>query len=195
MAWRSLGVALFLAYPPTVHFARPAAALALLAALAAFLVASLFVTNPARWALPPLAALACTALPQAEWLLYVPPVAINLVLCWLFGRTLVKGRVPLIARFAMMEQGTLAPELARYARRLTWVWTLLFAAAALTSILLALSGSRDAWSLFTNFLNYLAVALLFLGEFLYRRVRWRQYRHHSPLQLLRNVRGTRLFER
>lgn len=195
MAWRALGVALLLAYPPTVHFARPAAALALLAALAAFLLASLFLPHPTRWALPPAAALACLALPQAEWLLYVPPVMINLALCWLFGRTLVKGRVPLIARFAMIEQGTLAAELERYTRTLTWTWTLLFAAAALTSALLALSGSRDAWSLFTNFLNYLAVALLFLGEYLYRRVRWRHYRHHSPLQLLRNVRGTKLFER
>jgi uncharacterized membrane protein len=48
---------------------------------------------------------------------------------------------------------------------------------------------------FTNFLNYLLVAGLFLGEFLYRRVRFRNYRHQSPLQLLRNVRRTSLFER
>lgn len=195
MAWRALGVALLLAYPPTVHFARPAAALALLAALVAFLLASLFVSHPARWVLPPVAALAVLALPQADWLLYVPPVAMNAALCWLFGRTLARGRVPLIARFAMIEQGTLAPELASYARRLTGIWTALFAVAAVTSALLALSGNRDAWSLFTNFLNYLAVAILFLGEFVYRRVRFRAYRHHSPLQLLRNVRGTKLFER
>jgi uncharacterized membrane protein len=195
VAWRALGVALLLAYPLTVHFARPAAALALLAALAAYIVASFFVHRPVRWVLPPTAALIILALPQAEWLLYVPPVAVNSTLCWLFGRTLVGGRVPLIARFAMIEQGTLSPELARYALTLTWIWTLLFAAAAVTSAALALSGSRDAWSLFTNFLNYLAVAVLFVGEFVYRRLRFRAYRHHSPLQLLRNVRGTKLFER
>lgn len=195
MAWRALGIALLLAYPPTVHFARPAASLALLAALAAFILASLLLHHPLRWALPPVAALVFLGLPQAEGLLYVPPVAINLTLCWLFGRTLVKGRVPLIARFAMIEQGTLTPELERYTRTVTWIWTLLFAAAAAISAALALSGSRDAWSLFTNFLNYLAVAFLFLGEYAYRRVRWRRYRHDSPLQLLRNVRGTKLFER
>ena len=195
MAWRALGVALLLAYPPTVHFARPAASLALLAALAGFILGSLFVHHPLRWALPPLAALAVLALPQAEWLLYLPPVAANLTLCWLFGRTLVRGRIPLIARFAMIEQGALTPELERYTRTLTWVWTLVFAAAAAISAALALSGSRDAWSLFTNLLNYLAVAFLFLGEYVYRRLRWRAYRHHSPLQLLRNVRGTKLFER
>jgi len=63
------------------------------------------------------------------------------------------------------------------------------------SFVLALSGHHDAWSLFTNLINYLLVGALFLGEFAYRRVRFRNYRHHSPLQLLRNVRRTNLFER
>ena len=196
MAWRSLGVALVLAYPASAHFARPATALALLAALFAYVIASLWLDHPLRWALPLAAgAVMFYGLPQAGWLLYVPPVAINLALCWLFGRTLVRGRVPLIARFARMEQGELSAELDRYARIVTWLWTLLFAGAALTALALAVSGSRDAWSLFTNLLNYLAVAFLFLGEFVYRRLRFRAYRHHSPLQLLRNVRGIKLFER
>jgi uncharacterized membrane protein len=196
LAWRALGVALFVAYPLTAHFAAPAAAVALLAALAAYLASSFFIKHPLRWLLPPAAAISVFfASPDAGWLLYIPPVAINLALCWLFGRTLARGRLPLIARFAMMEQGTLSPELASYTRRLTWLWTLLFAGAAVASVVLALSGSRDAWSLFTNFLNYLLVAVLFLGEFAYRRLRFRSYRHHSPLQLLRNVRRSNLFER
>lgn len=189
-------MALLLAYPATAHFARPAAALALLCALAAFIAASLWIDHPLRWALPPAAAaLILVAAPQAEWLLYFPPVAINLALCWVFGRTLVRGRTPLIARFALMEQRELTAELARYARTITWLWTLLFAAAAATSLALALSGNRDAWSLFTNLLNYLLVAALFLGEFAYRRMRYRAYRHHSLPELVRNVRRAGLFER
>lgn len=193
--WRVLGIALFLAYPATAHFARPATALALLATLLAYIAATVLVRHPARWLAPPAgASLFFLGLPDTQWILYVPPVAINLMLCWLFGRTLAPGRVPLIARFAMLEQGTLSDELAAYTRKLTWVWTLLFAGAALASVLLALSGNRDAWSLFTNLVNYLLVATLFLGEFAYRRVRFRNYRHQSPLQLLRNVRRTNLFE-
>ena len=189
-------MALVLAYPVTVHFARPGVALALLAALVAYIAASLCVRHPARWAAPPAAgALFFLGLPDAQWPLYLPPVVINLLLCWLFGRTLTHGRVPLIARFALLEQGTLTDELAAYTRMLTWLWTLVFAAAALISVLLALSGNRDAWSLFTNFLNYVLVACLFLGEFAYRRIRFRAYQHHSPLQLLRNVRRINLFER
>ncbi len=195
-AWRTLGLALLLAYPFTVHFARPAAALALLAALAAYLAGSVYLKHPARWLLPPLAAGAFfLVLPEAEWLLLIPPVVINLGLCWLFGRTLVRGREPLIARFAAMEQGTLTDELASYSRLLTWLWTLLFVLAAAASVALALWGNRDAWSVFTNFINYALVAALFLGEYAYRRLRFRNYRHGSPLQLLRNVRRAKLLER
>ena len=191
-----LGLGLFIAYPAVAHFGRAATAVALLATLAAYIVASLCFRHPLRWLVPPAAGVAVFwASPPVEWLLFVPPILINAMLAWLFGRTLVRGRVPLIARFALMEQGTLSAELAAYTRMLTRLWTLLFIAAALLSLALALSGHRDAWSLFTNFVNYLLVAALFLGEFVYRRLRFRNYRHHSPLQLLRNVRGTNLFER
>ena len=185
---------MFVAYPFTAHYAAPATSVALLGALAAYVLASLFVRHALRWLAPPLAA-GCLYFVHAPWLLYLPPVAINLALCWFFGRTLVHGRTPLIARFAIMEQGTLTGELAAYTRTLTWLWTLLFAGAAAASALLALSGNRDAWSIFTNLVNYLLVAALFLGEFVYRKLRYRSYRHQSPLQLLRNVRRAGLFER
>jgi uncharacterized membrane protein len=196
LGWGALGIALFVAYPATAHFARPATALALLATLGAYIAAGLLIRHPVRW-LAPLAAagLFFVEFPDGQWLLYLPPIAINLALCWLFGRTLAHGRTPLIARFALMEQGTLTEELATYTRRLTWLWTLLFAGAAAASLALAVSGNRDAWSLFTNLVNYLLVAALFLGEFIYRRLRFRNYRHQSPLQLLRNVRRTNLLER
>jgi uncharacterized membrane protein len=183
-----LGFGLFAAYPAVAHFGKPAAALVLLATLAAYLFASLCFRHPLRWLAPPAAAVGLFwASPPAEWLLFIPPILVNGTLAWLFGRTLVRGRVPLIARFAVMEHGTLSAELAAY--------TLLFVAAALLSLALAVSGDRDAWSLFTNLVNYLLVAALFVGELVYRRLRFRSYRHHSPLQLLRNVRGTNLFER
>ena len=185
-----------MAYPAVAHFGRPAAALALLATLAAYLLASLCLRHPLRWLAAPAAGVAVLwASPPAEWLLFIPPILINGMLAWLFGRTLVRGRVPLIARFALMEQGTLTAELAAYTRMLTWLWTLLFVAAAVLSLALAVSGQRDAWSLFTNLVNYLLVGALFIGELVYRRLRFRNYRHHSPLQLLRNVRGAKLFER
>lgn len=200
VAWRVLGWVLLAVYPLAAHYSvstsRPAAALSLLAALVAYVLAVVWIHNPLRW-LAPLAAGGAVywLAPPAEWVLYVPPIVINLALAWVFGRTLLRGRVPLISRFALMEQETLSPEVAAYTRLLTWLWTGLFVAAAGVSFVLALSGHHDAWSLFTNLINYLLVGALFLGEFAYRRVRFRNYRHHSPLQLLRNVRRAKLFER
>ncbi len=191
-----LGLCLFASYPAVAHFGKTTSALAVLAALVAYLLASVWIHNPLRWLAPAAAGAAVYWLaPPAEWVLYVPPVVINLALAWVFGRTLLRGRVPLISRFALMEQETLSPEVAAYTRLLTWLWTGLFVAAAGVSFILALSGHHDAWSLFTNLINYLLVGALFLGEFAYRRVRFRNYRHQSPLQLLRNVRRTNLFER
>jgi uncharacterized membrane protein len=196
LPWRAFGVLLLVTYPGTVHYAPPAAAIALLTALASYIGASLVRPRPARWLVPPAAAaVAFVAFPDARWLLFIPPVALNLALCWVFGRTLVRERVPIVAHFAMMEQGVLAPELAAYTRALTRLWTLLFAACAAASAGLALSGNRDAWSLFTNLLNYLLVTGLFLGEFAYRRLRYRGYRHQSPWKLARNIGRTNLFER
>lgn len=156
----------------------------------------MFIRHVARWAAPP-AALAGVVLasPVVDWPLLLPPIAVNLALCWLFGRTLARGRVPLIARFAMMERGPLNAELASYTRTLTWLWSLLFAGAAVASLVLALSGGRDAWSWFTNFLVPLLVAGLFFGEFAYRRLRFRAYSHQPLLEQLRNMRRANLLER
>jgi uncharacterized membrane protein len=200
--WRAAGVALALAYPFAVHYSvlneRPAPALALLAALAGYVLASLLpIGSFARWMLPLAAsALALTAPDVGSLLLDLPPILIPVLLCWLFGRTLANGRTPLISRFAELEQGgALTAELARYTRRLTWIWTLFFVALAAISAWLAASGDRVAWSWFTNFASYMLVGALFLGEFVYRRMRYRRYRHDSPLKLASRIRLADLLRR
>lgn len=116
------------------------------------------------------------------------PLAVNLALCWLFGRTLAAGSEPMIARFARLERGAeLPPDLARYARTLTVAWSGFFAAMAAVSLGLALWGSVLAWSLFTNVINYALVALFFVGEYVVRRIRFRHYRHLSPIEVVRRL--------
>jgi uncharacterized membrane protein len=120
--------------------------------------------------------------------LYAPSFLINVALAAVFGMSLQTRRVPVITRFAMLEQGALAPDLASYTRRLTWVWAVFFSAMAATSIALAVFGSLAAWSTFSNVVNYVLVCVLFVGEYLYRRRRFRQYDHASLIDLVRNVR-------
>jgi uncharacterized membrane protein len=148
-----------------------------------------------------IAALALTALlavifavaPQI--LLLAPPVLINGALAAVFAASLRPGREPVIAVFARLEQGKLQPDLAQHARFITWLWTLLLAGIATTSLALAILASTQAWSMFTNVVSYVLIAILFVGEYLYRKVRFRHYRHATLPEMMRNVRRANLFAR
>jgi len=129
-------------------------------------------------------------------LLYVPPVAINLVLCAFFARTLRQGCEPLVSRFARIERGgPLAADLARYTRNLTRAWAGFFVLMAATSATLAVTATLAAWSLFSNILNYLLVVLFFILEYVYRRVRYRHHPHASLWQMIRRLRNYKVIPR
>jgi uncharacterized membrane protein len=117
------------------------------------------------------------------------PVAVNLALCALFCRTLARGREPMISRISRLERGVvqLPADLARYTRTLTWAWAAFFALMAAISLGLALLGSVAAWSVFTNVINYLLVALFFAAEYGYRRLRFRHHHHPSPIEVVRRL--------
>jgi uncharacterized membrane protein len=132
-----------------------------------------------------LALLAPLAWIPAETLLRIPPAVIYLALGAWFGRTLLPGRQPLISGFASLERGQLDPELARYTRRLTAVWSAFFAVMAVLSGASAVLGDAHTWSLVTNGVNYVLMALLFFGEYAYRRVRYSRYPHASLPRMIR----------
>ncbi len=124
-----------------------------------------------------LAAAAVTLLGMQErWNLAVaygiPHAAINLFLLWFFGRTLVRGREPLITRFARRLHETLAPEIEVYTRRVTLAWCFFFAAQIMLSILLFAFAPVSVWLLFISLLTFPLLALMFLGEYIYRVMRY-----------------------
>jgi uncharacterized membrane protein len=127
------------------------------------------------------------------------PVLINIALCHLFGRSLLRGREPLIARVIDVLEGPqrlALPGVAAYARQLTWVWTLVSGAQALVLTLLILCVSPDGvlpgmgislpfeisseWRWALHFCTYATVIGLLIGEYAFRR--WHM-RHvpHAPL--------------
>jgi uncharacterized membrane protein len=124
-------------------------------------------------------------------ILTLPPSVINAWLAWIFGRSLQAGREPMISTFARIEQAKLTNlpsanlplDLVRYTRTLTQVWSALFIALALVSALLAYSGEATWWALFTGVVSYLLMGSLFFGEYIFRRLRFAQYRHANPFQL------------
>jgi len=98
-------------------------------------------------------------------LIYFPPVLINIALMILFGRTLLPGTTPLIARIAALWRGPLDQAVASYTRWVTIAWTVFFALMAIESMVLALFAPMHIWSLFTNLLNYIFVLLFFVIEY------------------------------
>ena len=109
----------------------------------------LFGHDAARAVLPLLPALACAGF------------------AWGFARTLRRGSEPLIARYIRFDERRDSAECAGYARRLTAVWALALAAAAVAQVV-PLLGGGEAWHL----LPLAALCLLFLGEHVVRSLRF-----------------------
>ncbi|MGB5853634.1 MAG: xanthomonadin biosynthesis protein [Rhodanobacter sp.] len=132
----------------------------------------------------------------ADLLLEAVPILVNVLLaCW-FGRTLADDE-PLVARFVVAIEGTerlRAPGVARYARQITWFWTVLLAAQALVLTGLLLFAAQDglllrlgltpAWqvperwaSAWLHVGGYLLLGAAFLLEYAWRRWRLRHLSH------------------
>jgi uncharacterized membrane protein len=131
--------------------------------------------------------LAWYASATASYAVFVPPLAVNLLLVWFFGRTLVPGREPLVTAIARFVRGRLDPDVERYTRRVTWAWCGFFAANAAVSATLAAFAPLAAWSVYTNVLATPLLALMFVAEYAYRRRRFPALEHVPPLALLERL--------
>lgn len=188
-------LALVIAYPLLVHasilWPEPWLRWSALAVLCALpLYASLKAGRAWAWALLLAALAACGALVAADAsqvLLYLPPVLIPLALLMPFARSLRAGEEPLITRMARIARGTLPPDLAPYTRHLTILWVVVFALMILSAVLLALFASLHVWSIATNFVHYFVIGALILGEYLYRRWRFRHLPHPGFIAYLRLI--------
>lgn len=135
------------------------------------------------------------------------PVLLNLLLAWLFGRTLRAGRQPLVAQFIEAIEGKprlALPGIATYARRLTAFWSILLTAQALLlGVLLACQvpggllqrvGVPPPWPLpqpwvqgYVHLGAYLMIALVFGLEYLFRRWHLRHLPHLGLHDLLHRL--------
>lgn len=105
-----------------------------------------------------------------DWGLYLEHASFNLTMAYIFGRTLVAAREPLCTRFAHVVHGTLTLRIARYSRQVTLAWTLFFLATAAMSTLLFATASTVTWSTFANYLSLPLVGVMFVAEYLCRRI-------------------------
>jgi uncharacterized membrane protein len=101
----------------------------------------------------------------------LPNVSINLFMLWFFGRTLQSGGEALITRVAGYVHGAMSDQMVAYTRRVTWAWCVFFVGMIAASVLLFAFASLDTWSLFANLLSLPLVAIMFVGEYLWRKLR------------------------
>jgi uncharacterized membrane protein len=95
------------------------------------------------------------------------PAFVHLWLAVLFGHTL-RHPPTLIERMVRLQFPEFEPGIAEYLRQLTWVWTGFFAANVAICTGLALFAGEQLWTLYTGLVVYLLMALLAVGEYLYR---------------------------
>lgn len=215
MKFRAFLAILALAYPVTAHIAIASqsesltiASLAVLGSL--ILLPGLAEGNRMAWLLVPavIAGILLLSRTRSGSLpLYAPPVLITGFIAWTFARTLAPARTPLIERFVRLMHGPGEPidvAIRDYARRLTGIWAALLTTLSTVNLTLALLAvptgllislgiepympvPQAVWSLFANVLNYVIVAVFFVGEHLYRRQRFPLEPYRNVFQFIRRV--------
>jgi uncharacterized membrane protein len=121
----------------------------------------------------------------AFYLPYVLSFALQIAVLHVFASSLLPGRTPLASRIAAMVHGPLPPAIASYTRGVTWLWALIITGIMATSLFLVATGPRNLWSEFVNFYIYLIIAAVLLGEYAYRRVRFRMLEQPGFIEYLR----------
>jgi uncharacterized membrane protein len=124
-----------------------------------------------------------------RYAVFLPSLAVHLLLAWFFGRTLFAGRVPLVTAFARVvhDRATLEPERERYARQATWAWFGFFVAMAAVSAVLAAFAPLAAWSFFANVLAVPLVGAMFAAEYAFRRRHLAGHRHVPLLAVIQRL--------
>lgn len=199
---RILAIALVVAYPLLVHvslvFAIP---MLIFIAPLVFLTGAfwygLISRKPLAWLL---FTVSCASILLLEYLgltlylLYLPPILLPLLLLYIFGRTLVNGREPLITAIGEAARGPLSTAMRRYTRRLTLLWCVVFATMIIWSAILPWLEQPELWSWFTNVINYGVVGILFFGEFMLRKKIFPDHNHPVFFEYLRIIARARVHQ-
>jgi uncharacterized membrane protein len=102
-------------------------------------------------------------------LFFIQHLGTNLALGTLFGRSLLGGGEALITQLAKaVHNGELSERKRRYTRHATLAWTLFFLITALISAALWLFAPQAIWSVFANLLSAPLLAVMFIGEHIWR---------------------------
>ena len=115
---------------------------------------------------------------------FLLPVIINGGFLYLFGRTILPGREPQIARFRRLVGAEPSQAGEHYSKWLTVCWVVFFAVSFGASILLALYADPVTWSYVVNLVLPAVAVIFFLSEHF---LRTRYLAHYGAVPLSRTL--------
>jgi uncharacterized membrane protein len=117
--------------------------------------------------------------------IYFPPIIMILLILYPFARSLMPGRTPLISLFYQLTEQENDPFAMDYTKKVTWVWLVFIIVLLLNTLFLTFFASLERWSLFTNFINYILMLALFVGEWIFRMLWFKKW--FSPLRFFKQL--------
>ncbi len=111
------------------------------------------------------------ALDNAGCLLLVP-TAINAVFLTVFGASLRRGSMPMVERFARLQEDTLSAEQRAWCRLWTIIWSAFFVANGTCAAVLAAAAPLEWWATYNGLVSYVLMGFLFAIEWTVRRRRF-----------------------
>jgi uncharacterized membrane protein len=106
--------------------------------------------------------------------LFVEPIAISIAFLLLFGSTLRRGAMPMVERFARLQDPELSPPKQAWCRLWTVIWCAFFVANGSTALVLGLTAPLAWWAWYNSVLVYLVMGVLFATEWSLRQ--WKFFR-------------------
>lgn len=117
-------------------------------------------------------ALVASAVLDAVDCLLAVPVAINLVFLAAFGSTLRNGAMPMVERFARLQDPDLTLPQQAWCRAWTVIWCTFFVLNAAVALVLAVSAPLPWWAFYNGLLAYGLIGALLAIEWVLRRRRF-----------------------
>jgi len=113
--------------------------------------------------------------------LVVPPFLGYMATSLFFAHSLLPGEIPVITRMCLVGRDTMPDGLAEYSRLLTRGWAILPAMLAIGAVLLLVFVGIEPWSWMTNVVSPLILIAYFIGEHIFRGIRYPQFGRPSLL--------------
>jgi uncharacterized membrane protein len=125
---------------------------------------------------------------KGMYALYLPSIAVPVLLLVVFGNSLRAGSTPLVTRFAELIRGQeLPPLLKTYTRHVTQMWCVVASLMLISGIVTAIFMPPVISSLITNVIHYIVLGAVFVLEYAYRHIKYTDHLTYTLREYLQRL--------